>query len=67
MTEVDHLHLLQLLAKIEGKFLLSGYRSKLYDEWASGRGWNRHEFQIVNNASGKKTKDVKTECVWTNF
>lgn len=51
----------------KGRFLLSGYRSHMYDMVAELQGWNRHEFEIVNNASSKKTKDIKTECVWTNY
>lgn len=67
MSEEQHNFLLELLSKIKGKFLLSGYRSELYAAWANVNGWNRHEFDIVNNASSKKVKDTKTECVWTNF
>jgi DNA adenine methylase len=67
MEEDRHIELLDLLKGIEGKFLLSGYRSELYDRFAKKYGWKRHDFKIVNNASSKQTKDVKTECVWTNF
>ena len=67
MTNDQHKTLLKTLKSLEGKFLLSGYRSQLYDSAANKYGWNRHEFQIANNASSKATKDRKTECVWTNF
>lgn len=68
MSEAQHMTLLKVLENIEGKFLLSGYPSALYQCFEDcNPHWRRHEFQIVNNASGKKIKDVKTECVWTNF
>lgn len=67
MTRDDHVQLLELLDGIKGDFLLSGYRSGLYDNDAKVNQWNRHDFSIVNNASSKATKEEKTECVWTNF
>ena len=67
MTREDHFNLLCVIARIEGKFLLSGYQSSLYDGFAQQNGWKRHEFPIVNNASSKASKEIKTECVWTNF
>lgn len=67
MTAEDHDDLLLLLSQIEGRFVLSGYRSELYDQAALDYGWNCHEFEIVNNAAGGKTKRNMTECVWTNY
>lgn len=67
MTVEDHSQLLETLSSIQGKFLLSGYRSDLYDNIASVYGWNRSELKIDNKASGKKKKDMKTECLWRNF
>lgn len=67
MTPEQHEELLEVLAGIEGKFILSGYPSKLYDEWAYLDDWRCDEIQIDNKASGKKTKDIKTECLWMNF
>jgi len=67
MTERDHVRLLETLADIEGRFLLSGYRSDLYDTFSQRCGWHRVDFQIDNKASGKRVKDVKTECVWMNY
>ena len=66
MTRQQHEELLECLATIKGRFLLSGYRSSLYDDFATGVGWKRHEFKIPNNASGGKKKRVMTECVWSN-
>lgn len=67
MSEAAHALLLSCIHNLQGKFLLSGYRSDMYDTAADQFGWTRHEFPIVNNASGKASKEIKTECVWTNF
>ncbi len=67
MDPHEHVILLQELSRIKGKFLLSGYRSGIYDHHAEKNGWTRHDFPIVNNASGKSEKEVKTECIWTNY
>lgn len=67
MTPAQHLTLLNELAKIAGKFMLSGYPSQAYENWASHNGFTRHEREIDNKASSAKSKDKKTECVWTNY
>lgn len=67
MTEEQHKALLTTLCCIKGKFLLSGYRSDLYDMYAEDQLWRRHEFDLPNNAAGGKSKKRKTECVWTNY
>ena len=67
MTHGQHGQLLLTLCEIKGKFLLSGYPSDLYDDYESQFDWTRHELPIVNNASSKASKEIKTECVWTNF
>lgn len=69
MTAERHGELLELLGskELQGRFLLSGYHSELYDDWASACGWKCHEFKIDNKAAGGKTKRQMTECVWCNF
>jgi DNA adenine methylase len=67
MTAQHHCDLLNALESIEGGFLLSGYRSELYDQAAERNQWTRHETKINNHAAGGKKKRVMTECVWTNF
>ena len=67
MTEDDHRRLLDRLAEIKGRFLLSGYHSPLYDSWAAAHGWRCHEREIDNKASSSKEKEMRTECVWTNI
>lgn len=74
MSEHDHSQLLNLLVgkkfsggSLEGRFLLSGYRSELYDAYADKFGWNRHDIDCPNNAAGGKSKRRMTECVWCNY
>ncbi len=67
MTADDHQRLLETLAEREGRFLLSGYRSALYDAFAREHGWERHEKEVDLKSSGKKEKQRRTECVWTNY
>lgn len=67
MTWDEHSKLLEVLHGIKGKFMLCGYRSGLYDLWATESGWNVHEFSIDNKSSSKKEKDIKIECVYTNY
>ena len=67
MTDKQHADLLVVLGGIDGRFLLSGYHSELYDTWADIGGFRCHEKQIPNQASSKKTKEKMTECVWTNY
>ncbi len=67
MTAEQHGILLGLLSTIKGKFMLSGYRSDLYDTAAGNFGWTRHENERPNSASSSKTKEMRVECVWTNY
>lgn len=67
MTMGDHAALLETLAGIKGRFLLSGYQSDLYGGWAKRHGFTCHEKLIDNKASSAKTKEKKTECCWTNY
>ena len=67
MTDVQHAELLNTLMDIEGRFLLSGYHSELYDKYAKNCGWKVHEFQIANHSSSSKQKQRKCEVVWTNY
>jgi DNA adenine methylase len=67
MTADDHEKLLETLADIKGKFILSGYRSELYDMHAKHKGWNCTRIDVPNNAAGGKAKRRMTECLWTNY
>lgn len=67
MSKIQHEDLLKVLGGIEGKFCLSGYRSELYDDFATEGTWRRVDFDLPNQASSAKTKERKTECVWMNY
>jgi DNA adenine methylase len=65
MTEEDHRELLAVIKQCQGKVMLSGYPSLLYDRELAG--WSRKDFVIDNKAAGGKTKRQMTEAVWMNF
>ena len=67
MSPSDHAELLETLTLIEGRFLLSGYRSDIYDHFAESNGWNRADFEIDNKSGSGKTKRKMVECVWMNY
>ena len=62
MTDNDHLELAESLHRIEGRAVLSGYRSKLYDELFSD--WHSIEApeKLCNSSKGKRR-----ESLWMNF
>jgi len=67
MTVEQHRELLDVLAGISGRFMLSGYPSELYSKWEQSHGWKRHDFLIDNKAAAGKVKETKTECLWCNY
>lgn len=67
MSEAQHERLLETLSGIDGKFMLSGYPSRLYADRQNKHGWQCHEYQIDNKAASGKSKELKTECLWCNF
>lgn len=67
MSRKEHENLLNVLLNIQGRFLLSGYRSDLYDKKSKIGSWHRVDIQIDNKASSAKKKETKTECLWMNF
>lgn len=67
MTTNDHQELLQVLAGIEGRFMLCGYPSDLYDSVAKSCGWCTVEFDVPLNSSSKSVKEKKIERCWMNY
>lgn len=67
MTRKQHEELLSLLTTIDGKFVLSGYKSDLYVAVAAERGWHCRDFDLPNNSAGGKEKRRMVECCWTNY
>lgn len=67
MTDGDHKELLEVLAACKGKFLLSGYPSRLYDDFATANNWHHVDFDLPNHAAGGDEKRRMTERVWMNY
>jgi len=65
MSEEEHRDLLATLLQCKGKVMLSGYPSALYES-APGN-WNRHTFELPNNAAGGETKRRMTEVLRCKF
>lgn len=65
MTRGRHEELLRLILGCEGKVMISGYRSDLYDELL--REWTREDWEIANHAAGGKKKRRMIESIWMNF
>lgn len=65
MSEENHRELLDVLKRVCGRVMVSGYPSDLYDRALSR--WHRHTFDRPNNAASGRTKVRKTEVVWCNF
>lgn len=65
MMANQHGELLETICGCDGRVMLSGYSSEMYDRKL--RDWTRHEFVLPNQASGEKRKRRMTEVVWCNF
>jgi DNA adenine methylase len=67
MTRDQHVELLDVLAQIKGRFILSGYSDSLYAQAQARYGWHCTERQIDNKVAGGKVKRVMTERCWMNY
>jgi DNA adenine methylase len=65
MSDEEHKELAEALRACQGKVVLSGYPSALYDELY--HGWRRIEFAMPNHASSEATKARMTEVLWLNW
>jgi DNA adenine methylase len=66
MDAHDHIELLDIITNYaKSKIMISGYRSETYD--VGLHDWNRHDYNIVNQASHARVKEMKTESLWCNF
>ena len=62
----DFEKLLQMLASIEGKFLLSSYPSEILEKYTKANGWYQRRVEqqtSVNKGKGK----LKVECMTANY
>ena len=68
ISDGDHIALLGILTRIEGKFLLSGYPSDLYSRWAEAYGFFSESLEVTKSSSTKKTEKPKgVETIWRNY
>jgi DNA adenine methylase len=65
MTTQEHEQLLDVLVRVQGKVLLSGYSCSLYEEKLTG--WHCQEFDLPNHQAGGVLKRRVTEVIWCNF
>lgn len=65
MTDAQHIELANVLNKIKGRALVSGYRCDLYDNLY--KNWRRVEFDLPNNSAKGKTKQRRIETLYLNY
>lgn len=75
LSDPDHQDLVEALNRIQGKVMLSGYPSELYDSL----DWRKVEWDVTCAAAGRtrasgligkgtvSEKQKRTECVWMNY
>jgi hypothetical protein len=61
MTDLQHQALLDVLVGLPVPFLLSGYRSTMYDDAADRHGWRRIDFKAMTR------RGPSDESLWLNF
>ena len=62
MTEEQHIELLEAIQNLEGKVILSGFHSELYESYLGG--WHRIETQARGQAGGGTGTKMNTEVLW---
>lgn len=67
MDREAHVRLLALLKGIKGRFVLSGYRSALYDECAKANGWRRVDWELPNSSASGDEKRIMLASAWMNY
>lgn len=69
MSDDQHIELLTALMSVEGHFMLSGYPSRLYEDFVKKNqlDWWNADFDLPNNASSKATKERNIERIWMNY
>ena len=64
MDDDAHRELAGVLQSCQGKVVLSGYHSELYDELY--RGWRTTSIDVPCHASGSDVKGTRREVLWFN-
>ena len=65
MSDADHRRLLDRVAAVEGRVMVSGYDCPLYAD--ALRHWKRYEFETRCSISSARKKPRRTEVVWCNY
>lgn len=65
MSEQQHDMLLDLILKVKGKVLISGYENPMYDIRLGG--WKKKSWDVPNHSGSGEIKQRRTECVWLNY
>jgi DNA adenine methylase len=65
MDDTAHRALLDILAGLPAKVMLSGYRCDIYDDALAD--WRRVDFDMPNHSGQGETKQRRTESLWLNF
>jgi DNA adenine methylase len=62
MSDMEHFELATVLNQIKGRAVISGYRTKFYDELF--KDWTRidSEEKTINSSKG-----TRVESIWINF
>lgn len=67
MTNEDHEDLVEMLLRIKGKVMLSGYVNDIYGVLETA-GWERRDYQAVCTVAPNQAKDRnRIESVWMNY
>jgi DNA adenine methylase len=66
-TYSQHDAFLSLLSTIQGKFMLCGYASQLYNDYAHRLGWNRYGKYVDKVSSRAAVTPQAWEYVWCNY
>jgi DNA adenine methylase len=61
----DHRRLADVLRGIQGRALICGYASPLYDDLYAG--WRRETQPTTIHAATTAVKNASDECIWTNY
>lgn len=67
MSYHDHKRLLDCLIELDGKMMLCGYPSQLYDDYSKSCKWRTVDFPSTLASSSKAVKDVRIERIWLNY
>jgi site-specific DNA-adenine methylase len=67
LSESGHETLLDTLSSIEGRFLIHGYPSDMYDDFARDNSLSHLEISVKKHSSSGKVKPEALEKVWGNY